>query len=257
MRLNDWHDAFTDLMAGNSQPLASTVQGTHSFPVNERLNVYRNNYRQGVIGHLRQTFERCNAHVGEDYFAQLASSYLAEYPPQTTALEGYGYEFPKHLATLQTQRSELAKLAYLPDLAKLDWLCDEIYYSPAPSPWPRQVFNELTLEQQANTQLLLSPACRLLRSHWPLSQLWELHAERCDDVEMQYLEQAEHLLLYRQNYRIRLKKLPDDIYLLLQAVQEGNALHLLAERFPNSIGHLPELTSKGWIHDFKTKDHHA
>lgn len=261
MQLKQWHDSFAKLLNGQPANLQTMISNSPQFPTELRLQVYQNNYQQGLVSHLSQTFERCNAHVGDEYFSQLATSYIHQHPPKITSLQDYGATFAQHLDILSSQRPELGKMPYLPDLARLDWLCDQVYYSPHRQPWPQQAFRQLLPQQYQNIQLVISPDCRLLSSHWPLTKLWALHsaigtdegietAEDSVQLEINYLEQPEHLLVYRHEHRIRLAILDIESYRLLQAISEHSLLGQLVEDLPESLYRLPELISQGWLHDF-------
>lgn len=256
MRLNEWHAAFGALLAGDAHALQREMRGTAHFSVQQRLAVYTNNYHQGLISNLRLTFERCNALVGDDYFTQLAADYVQHNPPNLP-LNDYGAGFPVHLERLQQEKQELQAMGYLPDLARLDWLCDQVHGCAERNVWPGEAFAALTPDQQAAACLQLSADCFLMRSHWSLSTLWALHLGLQDSADMQYRAQAEYLLITRQDYRVTLEVLPQHIYLLLEAVQQNRTVQALVAQYPQGVAQLPMLLAKGWIDGFKVDAAHA
>lgn len=257
MLLAAWHEAFGDLLAGDAQGLQQRISGTAGFPLAQRLAVYRNNHQQGLIGVLSQTFERCCTHVGEEYFIQLARAYVQQYPPVDVPLNDYGECFPAYLAHLQQERPELAAMAYLPDLARLDWLCDRVYDLPDRHSWSAEAFNVLGVEEQANARLCLSADCLLMASAWSLSLLWALHQGEAPAINAEALVQPEYLMITRQDYKVRLEVLPEHIYLLLQAVQQGRTLQGLVAEHAAGVAQLPTLIAKGWIEGFEVNECYA
>lgn len=251
MNLKQWHDNFTAWVTQGNDTLAKSIVESDGFTKQERLNVYRNNCQQATISALRQTYELCNRCVGEDYFNQLARHYLEQYPPKQADLHQYGEHFADYLEQLLLQREELQALHYLPDLARLDWLCYQVYYAANAQPWPAESFNVLTPEQQAEAILVLSPHCFLLKSHWNLMPLWQSLTDQQEAVELEHSEQGYFWIVQRKVYQAELIELKESVYLALKSVQEGTALSELALLFPTVVSELPEWIAHGWIDNFR------
>src|SRR6267142_5408469 len=82
-----------------------------------RLAIYRNNLHEGFRKTLALEFPVIERLVGEDYFRQLALSFLAEHPSRCGDLHPIGEPFARFLL----QRFEDTQYAYLPDVATLEW----------------------------------------------------------------------------------------------------------------------------------------
>jgi hypothetical protein len=256
MKLHEWHDAFAGLIQKNDQTLMAFIAADdrlgnkQGFQNQTRLDVYRNNSRQATIGALSQTYELCTQCVGDDYFSQLASDYLAHHPVQHVSLNDYGALFPEHLENLLQRRSEMKSLGYLPDLARLDWVRYHSYYAENRCTWAASEFNQLSAEEQANTRLQLSPDCYLLASHWPLFEIWELLKGEREQAAADWSEQKNYLLIKRDEYQVQLLVLEESIYKALKAVKEGSVLSQLATDHADVMAYLPEWIGNGWIDRF-------
>src|SRR6267142_1196042 len=82
-----------------------------------RLAIYRNNLREGFRKALALEFPVIERLVGEDYFRQLALSFLAEHPSRAGDLHPIGEPFAQFLHS----RFEGTPYAYLSDVATLEW----------------------------------------------------------------------------------------------------------------------------------------
>lgn len=253
MQLFEWHKAFFRLLSEDDKSLAGHIVDQKGFNKNARLAVYQNNFIQAAISALQHTYELTNTLVGEDYFAQLGKHFVISNPPNQVDLHQYGEAFPEYLQQLSHERPELQSMAYIPDLARLDWLCYQIYFVADRKPWPAERFNLLSVEEQQRVGFLISPDCFLQTSCWPLYDLWQVIKGEKPKADISYGEQ-QYFLVQRADYQANLQILEQDIYLALSSVDTGMLLSELAVQHPTVIEDLPQWISNGWIHEFYLDD---
>jgi hypothetical protein len=85
-------------------------------PASAAFTVHRDTVLGGLANALRLTFPTVDALVGEAFFDQTASAFVAEQPPRRANLSAYGEGFPAFIDGYP----HAAALAYLADVARLD-----------------------------------------------------------------------------------------------------------------------------------------
>lgn len=94
------------------------------------MAIYRNAYRNRLLGALRTSFEKTRQWVGDEAFDTAACHHIILYPPASWTLDDYGVGFDRTLAELFAEDPEVGELAWLewhmqrafaaPDFAVLD-----------------------------------------------------------------------------------------------------------------------------------------
>jgi len=137
-----------------------------------RLSIYHNNVFGNLTEALRLTYPAVQRLVGKAFFAAAASRFIAAHPPASPDLYEYGADFPAFLAGLETA----ATLAYLPDVARLEWaVCRALHTPLAPALDP----TEITDPDQV---LAPHPTLALLDLPTPARAIWEaVLSEDADD----------------------------------------------------------------------------
>lgn len=134
----------------------------------DRLDVYAQMYWLRLHDALREDYPRIAAILGDERFAAVARAYLARFPSGHPSMRHVGAQFPDFLAHCR----ETAPWPFLSDLAQLEWArlavfdaadapvlgIEEVRTIAAPE-WPDVTFRPI-------------PALRLLRSPWPVHELW-------------------------------------------------------------------------------------
>jgi hypothetical protein len=134
----------------------------------ERFNIYRNNVAITLIGALRLAYPAVDKLVGPDFFGGAAQAFIARYPPRTGCLDDYGGEFPDFLAAFPAA----AALAYLPDVARLEWTVNVALQSPdAPALRP-DALTDLAAGEYSHVRFTPHPAVRLLSVRYPVDAIW-------------------------------------------------------------------------------------
>jgi len=134
----------------------------------ERLNIYRNNVAITLIGALRLVYPAVDKLVGQDFFGAAAQAFIAGNPPRTACLDDYGGEFPDFLAAFPAA----AALAYLPDVARLEWMVNLALHAPdAPALRP-DALTDLADGEHGRVRFMPHPSVRLLSVRYPADAIW-------------------------------------------------------------------------------------
>jgi hypothetical protein len=134
----------------------------------ERFNIYRNNVAITLIGALRLAYPAVDKLVGPDFFGGAARAFIARYAPRTACLDDYGGEFPDFLAAFPAA----AALAYLPDVARLEWTVNVVLHAPdAPALGP-DALTDLAAREHGRLRFVPHPSARLLCVRYPADAIW-------------------------------------------------------------------------------------
>jgi hypothetical protein len=154
------------LSPGDGAALAH-LAGT-GFAAAERFNVYRNNVAITLIAALRLAYPAVDKLVGSGFFDSVARAFIAQHPPRTACLGDYGGEFPDFLAAFPAA----AALAYLADVARLEWTVNAALNSPdAPAVRPDALAG-LAASEHGRVRFAPHPAVRLLALGYAADAIW-------------------------------------------------------------------------------------
>jgi hypothetical protein len=90
------------------------------------LTIYRNTSLGTLTRALATAFPAVRALVGEDFFEAAAQQFIRAEPPATACLDDYGARFADFLA----QFPPAAGIAYLADVARLEWAVNRALQAP-------------------------------------------------------------------------------------------------------------------------------
>lgn len=176
----------------------------------ERLAVYRGNVNGAAAKALAGAYPIVRKIVGEEFFEGLAREYRRRHPSTSGDLNELGAAFAAFIEAFPHTRD----LAYLPDVARMEWLAHRAYYAADARP--------LEAGRIAAARFALGPACALMASRWPLARIWEVHQ---DDFEGEFAVDLdagpERILVYRPRFRVRVGALGEGEYRFLDALAAG------------------------------------
>lgn len=188
-----------------------------------RLDVYRNNSRLTQTEALSGIYPAISRLLGEEFFAHMAGLFCSIYPSRSGDLRRIGRELADFLAEFPPTRP----LAYLPDVARLEWAWHEAFHAPlSTAPGERACARPRGARPEA-LRLALRPGASLLRSDFPAPRIWEFAlAERGADTPRLDLShpRAAHALVLRPRLEVLVCELEPAEWRWLQALNEGAAL---------------------------------
>ncbi|MCK5830509.1 MAG: putative DNA-binding domain-containing protein [Methylococcales bacterium] len=215
-----------------------------------QLAIYQNNVRGALQKSLAQVYPVCQKIVGDNYFKQLASVYIKQYPSKHHDLNSYGEYFSDFIKSQCLQRNELNDFSYLSDLVQLEWFYQQVYYAAEGSLFDFSAYAKLNEQQQVNTVFQLIPCLNFFSSDYPVLSIWQMNQEGSNKHQSLDLN-SENCCVFRKKNLIELRIIDTTIYNLLTYLIAGKTLEELA--LMGVDNYLPALIEQGWIGGFKVK----
>jgi len=186
-----------------------------------RVDVYRNNAREGFRKALAADYPVIERLVGEQCMRGLARIYMREHPSRSGDLHGFGHEFAAFLA----MRYGGTEYAYLADVARLEWACQEVTIAPDAESIGVDALTGFAADQLEHLQLRLHPAIRLVRSRYPVLRIWQLNQRGADtDESVDLASGGDTLLVRRLESHVELRPLAASDWTLLTGLHAGVTL---------------------------------
>lgn len=143
----------------------------------DRLAVYRNTVLTSLTEALRETFPVVCRLVGEKFFAFAAREFIAVHPPLRPSLSEYGEALPDFLQAFPPCRD----LAYLADIAKLEWLLNAARYAADIATVSASCLSATVEDNAARLVFRFHPGCGYLASAWPIDRIWRANQPDSQD----------------------------------------------------------------------------
>jgi hypothetical protein len=183
------------------------------------LAIYRNNAESAFRGALEISFPVLRQRVGDDYFRQLAAHYREAHPSRSGDLHWTGRSFAEFL----TSHLRASEYAWLADLARLEWACEEaaiVAELPAVAPDALAAFAPEDLERVLFT---LQPSLRLVSSPFPVFSVWFANRVKNAPPVDQSIGSESGLARFRDE-SVEVQALASDLFSYLYATCEGATL---------------------------------
>jgi hypothetical protein len=204
-------DAILDLLLDNSRTTRSTLFG-----------VYRNAYTGRLVDVLRNDYPFLRKFVGDEYFSDLARTFIAAHPSRTQNARWFGGEFPAFLAR-HDAASKLAELAHIekavadafdsidaPVLGLADLAC-------VPSElWGRMIFRP-------------HPSAALLRNVTNAFAIWKSLKDGNTPSQAARLADPESVIIWRQGLVPMVRVMPYEEAMMWTEASRGVRFDVLCE----------------------------
>ena len=142
----------------------------------ERLDIYRNTFASVLTNALRLSYPAAHRLVGAEFFEGAARIFIAGNPPTSACLDDYGAEFPAFLAAF----APAASLAYLPDVAGLEWAVNRALHAADVDPLDARRLAALGDGALAHVRFTPHPSFGLMRSQYPADVIWRAVLDQDD-----------------------------------------------------------------------------
>lgn len=152
-------------------PVPTDLTDGNERPAGKRFDVYRNNVVLSLKDALAESFPVIAKLLGAQNFSSLAGLFVRTHPPADPRMMLYGDQFPAFLESF----APLAHLAYLPDVARLELAQRRSYHAQDALAIDPAIFADLPPAQLASARVEFAPAVRVLRSPWPVLDIWHFN----------------------------------------------------------------------------------
>jgi uncharacterized protein (UPF0276 family) len=201
--------------AGQLAVLAPELKGDPT-----RLGIYRGNLTSAWRRALASAYPVLRRLLGENEFDGLTRAYGRAHPARDPDLNRFGAGFAAFLESTSTFAEP--GQAWLPDLARLEWLVHESWYAPdAADGKPLAVLAGLSPPQFEASRAILHPSLRLLTSHWAVAECWLGHqpdgAAMPDDMW-----RPGHALVLRARWQVTVRETGAAEYAALSRLAAGD-----------------------------------
>ncbi len=191
-----------------------------------QLDIYRNNVFGCLTDALEMAYPVVLKLVGVEFFEHLASEFIRKTPSKSGNLHNFGGELAEFIAEFPSARD----LVYLPDVARLEWACHEVFFSEDHPSLQSDRLAMVPEDQQKRLKFHLHPATRLIASEFPIHRIWETNQDGFTGDPAIHLDRGGvHLLVRRRDYQAVLQPLTPGEWSFLNSCQAGEGLTLASE----------------------------
>jgi hypothetical protein len=161
------------LHAGTADPaLTGVVAPTAALDPAGRVEIYQTMYFWRLHDVLREDFPKTHEALGDE-FERLTRDYLVAHPSEHPSVRHLGAHVPGFLATHAVVRAR----PWLADLARLERSRVDVFDAPDVTPIVAADLRAVPPDAWADLRFELVPALDVLRSAWPLHDVWAAPAE--------------------------------------------------------------------------------
>ena len=133
-----------------------------------RLSVYRNTFASNLANALRLSYPAVRRLVGDEFFEGAATIFMHERPPVSAYLDEYGAQFAEFLARFPPA----ASLAYLADVARLEWAVNRALHAPDAEPLDVTRLAALEQNDHDHVRFVPHPSVSLVSANYPVDAIW-------------------------------------------------------------------------------------
>ena len=153
---------------GGAAAAAALLRAQAPLTAAQRLQVYRNHHVASLGAALADVFPVVERLVGAAFFGRAAAAFIAAHPSRSGNLHDFGAEMPSFLRAYVPA----AGLAYLPDVAALEWACHRAYHEEELAPLGPARLAQVAPADQPGLRLQLQPSARFVASRYPVLAIW-------------------------------------------------------------------------------------
>ena len=186
-----------------------------------RLGVYRNNILGNYRKVLAATYPVAKRLVGVAFFDAASDQFVRAYPSRRGDVNRYGAEFADFLLSYPPAR----ELAYLPDVARLEWAIDQGNIAADALPLDFGALAAVDPQTLAELRLGLHPSARLIASPFPILRIWQTNQPGYEgDDRVDLGEGGDTLLVLRTSQGVAVERVGVAIHAFLAALAANASL---------------------------------
>lgn len=191
-----------------------------------RIDIYRHNVFSTLRGALADLYPVTKRIVGEEFFNHLADAFIRATPSPSGDLNQFGREWADYLAA----DPEVAELAYLPDVARLEWHWHCAFHAADVTAFDVTKLAAVSAEQQGALRFRRNPATALMVSRFPLFNIWQVNQpDYAGEMAIDWSLPGDHLVISREDVACTLQVLATADHAFLQSLLAGESLETAAD----------------------------
>jgi hypothetical protein len=225
------YQAFAQALCDSALPAPSGLQLPPGIDAGGRFAIYRNNIHVSLIDALADRFPVVLALVGEEFFRAMARIYMLQHKPTSAMLAAYGDEFADFIGS----HERAASLPFLSDVARLECAWSLSWAAADEPAVDRSCLAQFDATQLAAACIRPHAATQLLRSAWPVADLWQAHQQPGPDLS-RISWQPQNVLITRPAAQIQLHSLDADTAAIAAALLSGQTIAAAALTGTTDIG---------------------
>jgi hypothetical protein len=218
----------------------------------EHVQIYKRAILATLERALGNIFPVCKQLVGKQFFEGMARKYAYETPSTSPDLANFGDEFARFIAEFEPA----ASLPYLPDVATLEWHWHRAFNAADETGLDTTALATVPESETGRIVFRMPASAALVASDYPIQRIWQVNQPDWTGGQVVDLEQGGcRLIVWRQEYDMRIDELNESEWRLLNAVAEAIPFQALAERAdtPDFDALLPSCVQHGWISGFESE----
>lgn len=233
-----WHELqkeFATSVRNPKLPPSSSIKPLkNGAPPVKRLNVYRNNVALSLINNLKDTYPTVCALVGDEFFNQMAKTFVDQHLPKSPVMHKYGGEFPAFIGNYDL----VSNLKYLKDIASLEWAANIATHSRDCDPVSIKRLQDYSEQELPKIRFELHPSLHLIQSEWPIVSIWQAHQNENPDESLKTLpDNGEIALIIRPDLDVEIRTIFPSTYTFIEAITKqatfGEAVEKAVEKDEN------------------------
>jgi hypothetical protein len=247
--LSELQHALRDALLGGEAGVATAVVLGDGLEPDARLALYRHHVFTTLTDALATTFPVVCRLVDARFFAYAADRYIRAHPPSTPCLFEYGGEFADFLAAFPATQH----LAYLPDVARLEWALHRAYHAGGAPPIDPDRLRAVPADAMPQLVLHLDSSISLLGSDWPVDRIWRANqpAAGTETATIDLDGDPVYLEIRRIDDDAVMRRLDPDVHAFRTALA---CRHTLARAADIALATNPSFDLASALHDLLRED---
>ncbi len=199
--------------AGTENNAYPFIQETADKTAAQQLSIYRQSIFGGLKKALAETYPVTKELVGEEFFNMMLGQYIKTYPCKVQDLNDYGEELAGFIQDLKQARS----VPYLADIARLEWFYNIALNAEVQKNNLYQI-NQLSAEQQLQLTLALPNGSALMRSVYPIDEIYSIHWDD-RDMDVEYTDKDVFLIIWKNQSKVNIDVLTEEQFYFLGYIE--------------------------------------
>jgi hypothetical protein len=225
--LRDLQAAFGRALQGEPEPALLEEIAGDGLPPGARLAIYRHHVRTTLTDVLATAYPVVRRLVDPRFFGYAADQFIGRCLPAGPCLFEYGESFAEFLAGFPPCRD----LAYLPDVARLEWALHVAWCADDATPLDPARLAAVPAQTRPRLALRLDPSVSYLDSPWPIDAIWRGHqSEAAEATPVDVAAGGTQLEVRRRADEVVFRSLDAGTFAFRRALHAGQPMAEAADR---------------------------